>query len=261
MAELADALDSGSSALTGVEVQVLFPALSDASAGLPAGVFLRPLSPSPGRLEPPTFGVHLWVADPDRPPLPPDDRLEVLSAAEQERFTRMGHRPAADRFARSRGRLRHLLACYRGENPAAVSLTVSPDGKPEVAGGPHFNLSHTAGRLLIAVAASPVGVDVEPVRPVPAADDLVRRWFHADEVGQYFALPADRRPAAFRRGWTCKEALLKGVGCGARELAGCVVELDPDRPPAVRLSPDGRAWHLAAWEADGFAAAVAVRAG
>ena len=259
MAELADALDSGSSALTGVEVQVLFPALSVASAGLPAGVFLRPLPPPSGRLELLSGGAHLWVADPDRPP--PADLLAVLSPGERERAGRMGHRPAADRFAHCRSLLRLLLAGYRDEPPAAVPLTVSPDGKPEVAGGPHFNLSHTAGRLLIAVATGPVGVDVEPVRPVPAADDLVRRWFHPAEVEQYFALSADRRPAAFRRGWTCKEALLKGIGCGARELAGCVVELDPDRPPAARLSPDGRNWHLAAWEADGFAAAVALRAG
>ena len=65
---------------------------------------------------------------------------------------------------------------------------------------------------------------------------------------------------AFLRGWTCKEALLKGVGCGSRELAGCVVELDPDRPPAVILSSDGRPWQVACWQPDAaFTAAVAVR--
>ena len=263
MAELADALDSGSSALTGVEVQVLFPALQRDPAGLdPGGVFLRPVPADQTAERPPPAGVvHVWQADPDQPPVAAADLWAVLSAGERERADRMRQRAVADRFTHCRGLLRRLLAGYLGCSPADVPLTVSADGKPEMAGGPFFNLSHTAGRMLVAVAGGPVGVDVDRVRAVPSADDLVRRWFHPAERERFFGLPPTDRPAAFLRGWTCTEALLKGVGCGSRELGGCVVEVDPNAPPAVALSPDGRAWSLACWQADGFAAAVAVRAG
>ncbi len=218
---------------------------------------LRPLGTDRSGAEPGV--VHVWRADPDRPPVPPADLLAVLSPAERERHARFRHPQAAARFAHGRGLLRLLLADHLGVLPADVPLAVTADGKPEAPGGPHFNLSHTAGQLLIAVAGVPVGVDVEPVRVVASADDLVRRWFHPAERERYEQLPADVRPAAFLRGWTCKEALLKGIGCGSRELGGCVVELDPARPPAVRLSPDGRPWRVACWKADGFAAAVAVQ--
>lgn len=204
--------------------------------------------------------VHVWEADLDHPPLPPADLLAVLTPAEYDRHARTRQPHIAARFAHARGLLRHLLAGYLDVSPERVPLVVTADGKPEVPGGPFFNLSHSAGRLLVAVAAVPIGVDVERVRVVSAADDLVRRWFHPAEREQYERLPAELRPAAFLRGWTCKEALLKGIGCGSRELAGCVVELDPQRRPAVRLSPDRGAWQLACWQTtNDFAAAVAVQ--
>lgn len=225
----------------------------------PVRVALRPLPASPDGLRISPDTVAVWHADPDRPPVPPAELLDMLSPAERERHTRFRHPQAAARFAHGRGLLRRLLAAHLEVPPADVPLVVTADGKPEVPGGPHFNLSHTAGRLLVAVAGVPVGVDVEPVRMVASADDLVRRWFHPVERAEYERLPADVRPAAFLRGWTCKEALLKGVGCGSRGLGGCVVELDPARPPAVRLSPDGRPWRVACWAAGGYVAAVAVQ--
>ena len=71
------------------------------------------------------------------------------------------------------------------------------------------------------------------------------------------------RPRAFLRGWVCKEAVLKGIGCGARELDRCVVDLDPRRPVGI-VGPEAtrREWAVAGWEpADGYLAAVAVAAG
>lgn len=222
---------------------------------------LRPYPTVPDRLAVEPAAVHIWDADPDRPPLPPAELLASLTAAERERHARLAHPQVAARFAHGRGLLRVLLAGYLGCRPDAVPLVVTPDGKPEVPGGPRFNLSHTAGRMLTAVAAVPVGVDVEPVRVVASADELVRRWFHPAERVQYERLPDGTKPAAFLRGWTCKEALLKGVGCGARELAGCRVDLDPARPPAVHLSPDGQIWELVCWNpTSSHVAALAVRA-
>src|SRR5207237_120142 len=100
--------------------------------------------------------------------------------------------------------------------------------------------------------------------PGPAdADGLVERFFSPTERATYRRVAAPRRPAAFLRGWTCKEAVIKAVGTGVLALDGFDVELDPDRPPAVLAlrhpAFTETRWAVAVWEpAAGFTAALAV---
>jgi 4'-phosphopantetheinyl transferase len=128
----------------------------------------------------------------------------------------------------------------------------------------HFNVTHTDGLALIATATTPIGIDVERVRPMADADGLVRRFFSPAEWEAFAALPAELRPAAFFRGWTCKEAVIKAAGLSVLTLDGFDVEFHPARPPAVLATRHselvGGNWILEAWEpVSGFAAAVAVR--
>jgi 4'-phosphopantetheinyl transferase len=91
----------------------------------------------------------------------------------------------------------------------------------------------------------------------------VERFFAPPERDQYRGLPGELRPSAFLHGWTCKEAVLKGIGCGARELDRCVVDLDPRRPPRV-VGPAATAagWRVVCWRpGPGYVAAVAVATG
>ena len=99
------------------------------------------------------------------------------------------------------------------------------------------------------MADTPVGVDVERLREMPGAAGLVERYFSAPERRQFAELPAEVRAMGFFRGWTCKEAVLKGIGCGVRELDRCVVELHPDTPPAI-LGPAETAagWSVITWQ-------------
>jgi len=105
----------------------------------------------------------------------------------------------------------------------------------------------------------PVGVDVERHSSTRDLPGLVKRYFTPEENEQFHVLPDDSKPTAFLRGWTCKEAILKGIGCGVRELANCCVDLDPTRPPRVLRSPAGCGmWELTTWEVSpGIVAAVA----
>ena len=48
--------------------------------------------------------------------------------------------------------------------------------------GIHFNVTHTDGLALIALARRPVGVDVEQLRAVSDPEGLVRRFFSAAET-------------------------------------------------------------------------------
>ena len=230
-------------------------------------VLIRPFPLNVSRLPRPDGEAHVWAASLGDLPFAEPELVAVLSAAEAARAERYKHPGVRDQFVRARGLLRVLLGWYLDATPSAVSIGVNPDGKPVhfptgANRGFEFNVSHTDGLALFAVADRPVGVDAERVRPMPTADDLVARFFTPSEAEQYQALPAGQRPAAFFRGWTCKEAVLKGIGCGARDLDRCVIDLDPARPPQIVGPPATAAgWSVATWEpAVGYVGAVAVAA-
>lgn len=217
-----------------------------------------------GQIQPgwqPEVDVQIWClygSDPE-----PD---LTLNADEQVRANRYLIPEAGRQFRRGRKLLRAILAAYLGRNPQELAFAFSADGKPSLVDseGFHFNLTHTEGMVQLAVSRRPVGIDCERFRPLETATGLVGRFFAAEENRIYELLPADFQPYGFLRAWACKEALLKGVGCGARGLEQCVVEMDPRKPsrvlqlagPAAEL---GELWGLATWQpTEELVSAVAV---
>lgn len=79
--------------------------------------------------------------------------------------------------------------------------------------GPRFNLSHSGGLLLIAVARdAELGVDVEAIAPVEDSDDVAAQFLNdADRRAIAAASPADR-PRVFITAWVKKEAAIKVTG-------------------------------------------------
>lgn len=58
--------------------------------------------------------------------------------------------------------LRHVIGRALGKRPADVGINYNVWGKPEVIGGPFFNLSHCGRAALLAVdELAPVGADIE----------------------------------------------------------------------------------------------------
>ncbi|MBY0456949.1 MAG: hypothetical protein K2V38_06405, partial [Gemmataceae bacterium] len=119
---------------------------------------------------PATFGarpgggdeVLAWVVDLARPPVAPEVLFERLTADEQARATRYKIAKAREQFVIGRGLLRTLLGCCLGCEFRDVPLNYLPSGKPVLGGALefHFNLTHTDGVAVIALARQPVGVDV-----------------------------------------------------------------------------------------------------
>jgi 4'-phosphopantetheinyl transferase len=208
--------------------------------------------------------VRVWVVRLDPPPVEPDELLGCLTPDERDRAGRYRAGPVRHQFVVGRALLRRVLGGCLGARPHAVPITYTAAGKPILSGGElHFNLTHTTGLALIAVGRRRVGIDVEGVRDIPGMDGLVDRFFSAAERSAYRVLPAAGRTAAFFRGWTCKEAVIKAAGATVQCLDGFDVELDPARPPAVLAVRDaslsGAGWAIADWEpVPGYAAAVAV---
>ena len=248
---------------------------------------LREWSPAAGVAGVSPEGVQVWIVDLDAGVSPGEDgetaepgaELAVLSADERARAARFVRARDRRRFARCRAALREILGRLLGEPAGALRFRAAARGKPELdrepGGDPRaeglvvrFNVSHSAELALIAVCRGrELGVDLERVRPIPEADRIVASFFTAAEQAEFAAIPQAVRDLAFHRGWTRKEAVLKGFGMGLSGLSAQhetgfgTTELTPQFTPA-RPSHRVDPWML--WEAaprPGFVAALAVHAG
>lgn len=140
----------------------------------------------------------------------------LLSAAERERAARFHFDADRRRFIRVHARLRELLGARSGVPPEALQLEPGQHGKPVLAGSRlHFSLSRSDELAAYAFAWDrAVGIDIEAIRPLAAADAIVAKTFPRRERQAYAGLaPRDKVPGFFR-GWTRTEALAKALGAG-----------------------------------------------
>jgi 4'-phosphopantetheinyl transferase len=211
--------------------------------------------------------VHLWRIELDCAATSIAALRAMLSPDELERAARFRSRQLCDRWTTARGALRCILATYSQSEPGSLVLRAGPKGKPELvwpAEGVSFNLSHTCGLALLAIAASGrVGVDAETVRPGVEVADLSRRFFAAAEANEILGLPTEAQLAAFFACWTRKEAFLKALGTGlAVPLDRFQVTVRADQPARL-ISVDWEEsdrWTLVDVSEPGIAAALAVDA-
>lgn len=213
--------------------------------------------------------VHVWRAalSLQAPWLP--NPSQILAADECERAAHFRLPRDRDRFVAARIVLRVILGHYLSIAPQEIRFSYGPHGKPALAtehaaNGLRFNLSHSSGVVLIALARGrEVGVDVEYIRPNLEYDQLAVQFFSPAEAAALRALPAERRVAAFFACWTRKEAYVKARGDGlVYPLDRFTVSLAPGEPAAL-LSVDGDALEGSRWSlydlvpAPGYAAALA----
>lgn len=195
-----------------------------------------------------------------------------LEDAERERAARFRNPADRLRFVVAHGVARRTLSrvYLPGIAPARLVIRAAPGGKPRLVlppplRGPEFNLSHSGDLALLAVAADPVGVDIERIRPACAVRDLAACAFSQRERRALAAAPPPARRELFFHGWVRKEAWIKARGDGlAFPLRGFSVSFAPDDARLLE-APGGpeetRRWTLAPVAAgDGYCAAVAVAA-
>ena len=163
--------------------------------------------------------VHSWCASLDVPPEISARLYATLTPDERTRSARFHFKRDQQRFIVARGVLRDLLGRYLQIQPSQIRFVYNAFGKPdlgpEFAGRLKFNLSHSNGLALIAMAmASNIGVDLEYIREQSDYADIARRFFSAAEVDYLNALPIHHYAEAFFSCWTKKEAYLKACGEG-----------------------------------------------
>jgi len=124
--------------------------------------------------------------------------------------------------------LRRVLAGHLGAEPGRLAFgrlrcpaCGGPSGKPVLAGpppgdgtgsGPFFSLAHSGDAVAIAVARSPVGIDVE--REATGCVCSLASAMHPADTALAQALPEPERHAAIIRWWVRIEAVLKCAGTG-----------------------------------------------
>jgi len=181
--------------------------------------------------------VHSWCASLDVRPETSARLYATLSPDERTRSARFQFERDQQRFIVARGVLRDLLGRYLQTQPSQIDFVYNafgkPDLSPEFGNRLKFNLSHSAGLALIAIAsASNVGVDVEYIRAQSDYADIARHFFSAAEVDYLIALPSHLYAEAFLSCWTKKEAYLKACGEGlAIPLNSFSVPRTTDRAP------------------------------
>lgn len=221
---------------------------------------------APTEVQLPAGELHLWWANLDQPPETMTLLGQWLTADEKERASRFYFEQDRQRYIVGRGRLRQLLGKYLNMEPGRIVLSYGLHGKPYL---PHtslrFNLAHSDHLALLAFTwGRELGVDLEHIRPLPDAHELVSRFFSPNEIQSWQAVAPAGQQAAFFAIWTAKEAYIKAIGKGlAIPLDSFEVALEQDSPlPKAHNLDEQKRWSLTPLAAPpNYAAALVVEQG
>ena len=171
----------------------------------------------------------------------------LLDRAERERWAAYRRDADRERFLVGCGLAKTVIAARTGQRPAEVSFDRTcrqcgqPHGKPVVRGGQvEFSVAHSGDLVAVAVAAAPVGVDVEQLEDRPRElgggdpAKLARLVFADAERAALAAVHPSGQAHAFLVAWTRKEAVTKAKGDGLRvPFRDVVVATDGAAPRLV----------------------------
>ena len=169
--------------------------------------------------------------------------LALLSEEERGRAARFHTDPLRHRYCAAHGALRLLGEIYAGVAAKDQRFERNAWGKPRLAGfaTTQCSISYSGDSALIAWTTGPeIGVDLEMVRPIEDASDLMTLHYTPGE--QTEVLRQGRDPSAFDRSflivWVRKEACAKALGKG---LGIALSSFDCGVGPGMRtIEIDGR---------------------
>ncbi|MEA2230448.1 MAG: 4-phosphopantetheinyl transferase [Solirubrobacteraceae bacterium] len=159
-----------------------------------------------------------------------DGDIAVLSHNERVRLE-LRHGTVRGRFARAHAALRRIVATYEGVAAAAVEVSTPYGSGPQTRTGLELSLSHSHDIALVAVAATPVGVDVESLFVAERVGgdlvDMAEMSLSDRELEILSESAPHLRPVAWLRSWTRKEAWMKANGSGLADQS--LPEIDVSR--------------------------------
>ena len=213
--------------------------------------------------------VHVWRATLDRPAEYVCQLKRSLSEDERLRAERFYFERDRSRFIVGRGLLRFILSRYLEIAANKLQFCYSSRGKPELvetssAYKLRFNVSHSQEIVLYAVTRDrSIGIDVEYIRPMPEAEQIVNSFFSVYENNVFQHLPLCQKQLAFFNCWTRKEAFVKAIGDGLslplNQFDVSLIPSEPARLLGIKGDRSSTCWSLQDLTLDpGYAAALAV---
>ncbi|MGN0154557.1 MAG: 4'-phosphopantetheinyl transferase family protein [Lachnospiraceae bacterium] len=172
----------------------------------------------------------------------------------------VSRRAKADRFRFEKDKRLSVAAgallqyALQMENVREPSIYITPNGKPYLAGEErlYFNLSHSEGMVMCAIAEKEVGCDVEKKA---ALDCRLAEYVMTEyELSRIYGLEREtEQQEMFFRLWTLKESYMKATGLGIRlepKSFGMIARKDK-----IEVAPpvDGREFYFKEYfEDDGY---------
>jgi 4'-phosphopantetheinyl transferase len=189
-------------------------------------------------------------------------RLEYFKAILQTGEIARAHRylqvKDQNRFIVSRGALRHVLGMYLNRPPASIEFKEGVNKKPGLAdaAGLRYNVSHSGDWVLIGIANSEIGVDVEFVNQNFEFGDIMNDIFTPDEISYVKQVDSLERFYMF---WTRKEALTKATAQGLDENFKVIPGLDGRHRINDKTVLSGDSWQINSFElSENYIASAAV---
>ena len=228
--------------------------------------------PPLGKLSLSDNDVHVWIAAVDTSSNCVREFMKLLSGDETRRAESYYFERDRRRFVIGRGLLRRILGRYYLDiEPRRLEFRKGPRGKPYLAESfdnskIRFNLTASQGLAVFAFAKDhEVGIDVEYMRYMADAQQIVEGSFSKAEAAAFNELLDQEKQEAFFSCWTRKEAFVKAIGEGLYfPLDQFDVSLRPGEPARV-LRVAGKPkeavqWYLKSFRPEkGYKAALAVK--
>jgi len=178
--------------------------------------------------------IHVWTAHLVDEHRATADLLPILSREERAQAAQFSFERDRKHFIQAHGIVRQILSNYLDADAATLIFARTHHGKPNLtrrANGPHleFSVSRSSNCCMLAVQLDhSIGIDVEKMRDLPQAIDIVQSYFTPAESKALSALRGAARRDAFFALWTHKEATVKGLGISlAAHLGRIEFDLDP----------------------------------
>ncbi|HEY7646885.1 MAG TPA: 4'-phosphopantetheinyl transferase superfamily protein [Hyphomicrobiales bacterium] len=191
------------------------------------------------------------------------DRLRgyeaLMDAKERERWQRFRMPKSRLIHLVARALLRTTLSLYADAAPTHWRFETNDYGRPYVAAPEigrdlRFNLSHTDGLVVLAIAEGcEIGIDVETLDRRLDTAEIAPTVFEASELGAFQSAPEHRRRDLFFAFWTLKEAYIKARGMGVSlPLDGFAFDLSRPHPRIGfndRCPDDASRWQFRRFDA------------
>lgn len=202
-----------------------------------ASIDPRPARPSVGE-------IHLWSHGFRGGQDAVEQTSAWLDADEKRRATRFALVRARQRFIMRHGFVRGVISEYLSTTPGSIGLERSEGGKPWCIDEPSlcFNVSSAGDTFVLAIAATPIGIDIETVRKLARIESTAGRWLTANEGSELAAKSGEDRHAALIATLVRKEAVLKAAGSGLAvspervevglPVSGSIRVVVPSTPPS-----------------------------